>query len=183
MRLVVLGPVLVILDGDLGERIAAETEGVHVAIGGEREETGRGVAARQQRMPEPRDAAPAAVLELLGAHHQDHVVGPGRDREAGVADGVGARGAVVLDARDRAVVEPERVAERDRRLAAAGARQVRAEVGRLDLARIDAGVVVRLERRVADELLVAALVAIAELRAADADDGDLVLHAGRAFQK
>jgi len=39
-----------------------------------------------------------------------------------------------------------------------------------------AGVIVRRESGVADELLVSAVVAIAELRAADADDGDLVLH-------
>ena len=49
--------------------------------------------------------------------------------------------------------------------------------------RVDAGVVVRREGGVADELFVAAVVALAELRAADADDGDLVLHAGLTFQK
>ena len=65
-------------------------------------------------MPEAREPAAAAVLQLLGAEHQHDVVHAGRRREARVAEGVGAGGAVVLDPRDRPAVEPERVAERRR---------------------------------------------------------------------
>src|SRR5437773_5640836 len=186
VRSLVARPIPMVLDGNPGERLAPETEGVHVAVGGEREEAGRGVAAREQRMPEAGDAPPAAVFELLGAEHEDDVVHARGDREAAVAEGVRPRRAVVLDPRDGPVVEAERVGERDRRLAAAGAGEVRAQVGGLDLGRLDAGVGVGLEGGVADELLEAPLVAIAELRAADADDRDLVLHPvsrGRAFQK
>src|SRR5207247_217377 len=186
VRLFVARPVAMVLDRDLGERLAPEAEGVHVAVGGEREETGRGVAAREQRMPQARDAAPAAVLQLLGAEHEDDVVRAGGDREAAVAEGVRPRRAVVLDARDGAVVQAQRVGERDRRLPPAGAGEIRAQVGGLDLVRLDARVGVGLEGGVADELLEAPLVAIAELRATDPDDRDLVLHhvsAGRAFQK
>ena len=114
------------------------------------------------------------------------VVHAGRDGEAAVPERVGAGRAVVLDPGDRPVVEPERIGERDGSLAAAGAGEVRAEVRGLDLPRIDAGVLAGRERGIADELLEAPLEAVAELRAADADDRDLVLHhasAGRAFQK
>ena len=134
-------------------------------------------------MAEPRDAAAAAILQLLRAEHEYDVVDARRDREAAGAKRVGPGGAVVLDPRDRAIVEAERIGERDGRLSAARPGKVRAEVGCLDLGRIDAGVVVRLEGRVADELLEAPLEAVPELRAADADDRDLVLHVGRAFQK
>src|SRR5262249_3668635 len=144
------------------------------------------VTACEERMPEPRDAAPAAVFQLLGAEDEDNVVRPGRDREAAVPERVGPRRAVVLDARDGTVVEAERVGERDGRLPATRPGQVGAKVRRLDLRRIDAGVGIRLEGGVADELLVAPLEAVAELRAADPDRRDAVLHRasrGRAFQK
>src|SRR5437879_1688950 len=133
-----------------------------------------------------RDATAAAVLQRLGAEHEDDVGRAGREREAAVAEGVSPRRAVVLDARDGAVVEAQRVGERDRRLPPAGAGEIRAQVGGLDLVRLDARVGVGLEGGVADELLEAPLVAIAELRATDPDDRYLVLHhvsAGRAFQK
>ena len=137
-------------------------------------------------MPEARDTASAAVLQLLGAEDEHDVVRPRCDREAAVPKRVGPRRAVVLDPRDGTIVETERIGERDGRLAAAGAGQVRAEIGGLDLRRIDAGVGIRLEGGVADELLVAPLEAVAELRAADTDHRDAVLHRasrGRAFQK
>jgi hypothetical protein len=178
--------VAVVLHRDLGERLAPEAVGVHVAVRREREEPGRRVAAREQRVAEPRDAAPAAVFQLLGADHEHDVVDARGDREAAVAEGVGAGGAVVLDAGDRPPVEPERVGERDRGLASARAGQVGAEIGRLDLRGVDASVGVRLEGRIADELLVGAVVPVPELRAAHPDDGDLVLHdasIGLAFQK
>ena len=183
MRLVVQRSVVVVLDRHPGERLAAEPEGMHVAVGRECEEAGRRVASREQRMAEARDAAAAAVLQLLGAEDQHDVRDARGHGEAAVPEGVGAGRAVILDAGDGTVVEPERVAERYRRLAAARARQVRAEVRRLDLGGVDAGVGIRVERGVGDELLVAPLEAIAELRAADADDRHLVLHTGRAFQK
>src|SRR2546427_5746432 len=82
VRLLVARPVAMVLDRDLGERLAPEAEGVHVAVGGEREETGRGVAAREQRMPQARDTTPAAVLQLLGAEHEDDVGGAGGARVA-----------------------------------------------------------------------------------------------------
>jgi hypothetical protein len=176
----------VVLDRDLRERLAAEPERVHVAVRREREEAGRGVAAGEERMAEPRDAAPAAVLQLLGAEHEHDVVHAGGDREAAVPERVGPRRTVVLDPRDGAVVETERIRERHGRLAAAGTGEIRPEVRGLDLGRVDPRVLVRREGGVADELLEAPLEAIAELRAADADDRDLVLHhasAGRAFQK
>ena len=157
-----------------------------VAVSGEREEPGRRVAAREEGMPEPRDAAPAAVLQLLRPEHEHHVVRPRRDREAAVPECIRPRRAVVLDPRDGAVVEPECVGERDGRLPPPRPGEIRAEVRRLDLGGIDARIVVRLERGVADELLVAPLEAVAELRTADADDRDAVLHrtsTGRAFQK
>jgi hypothetical protein len=176
VRLGVARAVVVVLHRDLGERLAADAEGVHVAVGGQREEAGRRVALRQQGVAEARQAAAAAVLELLGAEHQDDVVGAGGDRQTGVAEGVGAGGAVVLDSRDRAVVEAQRVAEGDRGLAARGARHVRAQVGGLDLLRVDLRVGVGLEGRLADEILVAEVVEIAEIGAADADYRDLVPH-------
>src|SRR5262249_45007033 len=80
----------VVLDGDGGERLPAEPERVHVAVGGEGEETRRGVAAREQRMAETGDAASATVLQLLCADDQDDVVGPGGHRQARVAERVGA---------------------------------------------------------------------------------------------
>src|SRR5947208_11328227 len=126
-------------------------------------------------MPEPRDAAPTAVLQLLRPEHEHHVVGPRRDREAAVPERIRPRRAVVLHPRDGAVVEPECVGERDGRLPTPRPGEIGAEVRRLDLGGIDARILVRLERGVADELLVAPLEAAAELRTADADARDAVL--------
>src|SRR5207245_10323233 len=114
-----------------------------------------------------RDATPAAVLQLLGAEHEDDIVRAGGDREAAVAEGVRPRRAVVLDARDGAVVEAQRVGERDRRLPPAGAGELRAQVGGLDLVWLDARVGVGLEGGVTDEPLEAPLGASAEPRATE----------------
>src|SRR5262249_35644470 len=183
VRLVVLRAVGVVLHRDPGERLTTEAEGVHVAVGGEGEEARRGVTAGEQRMAEPRDAAAAAVLQLLGAEDEDDVVHAGGDREAGVAEGVRAGRTVVLDARDRPPVEPERIRQRGGRLPPARSREVRAEVAGLDLRRVDARVVVGRERGVAAQLLVAAVVALTELGAPDPDDGDPVLHAARSLDQ
>ena len=64
--------------------------------------------------------------------------------------------------------------EADAERVAGELRHHRADPGRLDLRRFDLGVRHRLERRLADELLGAGLVQLAELGAADADDGDLI---------
>src|SRR5256885_13772842 len=98
-----------VLDRDLGERLAPEAEGVHVAVGGEREETGRGVAAREQRMPQARDATAAAVLQLLGAEHEVDVERGGRECEGAVAVGVRPRSAVALGAGAEAVAAGRRL--------------------------------------------------------------------------
>ena len=76
----------------------------------------------------------------------------------------------MLHAGDRDAVQLERVAER----VAGELRHHRADPRRFDLLRLDRGIGHRLERRVADELLGARLVELAEARAADADDGDFV---------
>ena len=176
----------VVLDGDLGERAARQAELVHVAVRREREQAGRGVALAEDLVADARDAAAGAVLQLLRADDEHDVVLAGRDREARVAERVGAGGAEVLDPRDGPIVEAQRIGERDARLAALAVRQIGADVGRVDLARIDLRVGVRLEGRVADLVLVGRVVEVAELRAADADHGHLVadrVHSGRAFQK
>src|SRR5262249_61663215 len=81
------------------------------------------------------------------------------------------------DARDRSAEELERIGQGRRRLPAAGARHVGPEVCGLYVRGIDARVRIGLERRVADELLVGAIVAIPELRTPDPADGGPVLPA------
>src|SRR5439155_543118 len=97
------------------------------------------------------------------------VVLPGSDREAGVAEGVHARGTVVLHPRHGAPEELERVGER---VAAEGGHDG-AHPRRLDALALAARIRERLVDRVAEEVLGALLVELAEGRAADADDGDL----------
>src|SRR5438034_695606 len=97
------------------------------------------------------------------------VVGlPGGDREAGVAEGVHARGAVVLHPRHGAAEELERVGER---VAAEGGHDG-AHPRRLDALPLAARIRERLVDRVAEEVLGTLVVELAEGRAADADDSD-----------
>ena len=175
-----LRAVVVVLDRDLGERLAARAR--RCACSGWRR--ARRARARCCRAPSsgwPRRGRPRPPRSFSFSAPTTSTTSctPDGDREAGVAEGVGAGGAVVLDPRDRPAVEAQRVGRATpptSRRPGPG-RYVPRYAASISLG-IDAGVVVGRERGVADQLLVAAVVALAELRAADADDGDLVLHAG-----
>jgi hypothetical protein len=73
--------------------------------------------------------------------------------------------------------EPQRRGRGDRRVTDVYAIHRRAVPGRADLALLDAGVLQRFLERFRQQMLGAAIPALAELRAAHADDRDLVLDA------
>src|SRR5207247_8405252 len=80
----------------------------------------------------PRQARDPGVLQLLDADRHRDVVGAGRDGVAGVAEGLGAGGAVVLETANRLVVDLERARERETGLAGIE----RAEPERVDVAQL-----------------------------------------------
>ena len=108
-----------------------------------------------------------AVAHLLEADGEDDVVHAGGDRQAGVAEGVHARRAVVLHPRDRPAEQLERVGES---VPTEGGGHG-SHPGGLDAVALAAGVGQRLVHRVAQQVLGALIVQLAELRASHADDG------------
>ena len=184
--------VVVVLDRDPRQVLAAGAEGLEVARRAQREPAGRRRGQPAHAVEVDRGPGDAAVLRLVEAEHQHGVVHAAGDREDAAAEGVGAGLAVIHQHGDRLAVEAQRVGH----LARALARVDRAGEDRLDLALriLDAGVGVGLVDRVDDHVLARAVPVLAELAAADADHGDLVadgvgLHAGApcasglAFQK
>src|SRR5260370_13939559 len=167
MRLRALHAVLVVLDRDRGERLLRGTIGREVAVRGEREDVRRPLAEVEHRVA-PVGAREATVAHLLEADGEHDVVLPGGDREAGVAEGVHARGAVVLHTRHGAAEELERVGE----CVAAEGGHDGAHPRRLDALPLAARIRERLVDRVAEEVLGTLVVELAERRAADAHDGD-----------
>jgi hypothetical protein len=176
---------VVILHRDLREHVLRDAVRLEVAVGRHRKEARRRRPVADHGMRAERaEAAPPRVTQLLEAEREHAVVHAGGDRHAGVPERVHAGRAEVLDARDGDVEAFQVVRERGAREAALE----RADPGRLDPARLDAGVGVRLERRLDHEILGRPVVVLAELAAPDADDGDTVTdarfaHVGLAFQK
>ena len=114
MRLGIHGAVVVILYGDFGESFAAAAEAMEIAIGGHGEDTGRSESIVLVRMTAlPTEPAHRTVFELLDSGDQHDIVHAGGDGHSGVAEGVCAGGAVILDARDRFAIETQGVGQRD----------------------------------------------------------------------
>jgi hypothetical protein len=128
---------------------------------------GRALAEVEHRVAAIR-AAEVAVAHLLEADGEDDVVHAGGHGQAGVAEGVHARCAVVLHSRDRPAEQLEGVGEG----VPAERRRDGSHPCSLDAVTLAAGVGQCLVHRVAQQVLGAVLVQLAELRASHADNGN-----------
>ena len=164
--------VVVVLDRDLREVLAAGAERLEVARGAEREPA-RGRGGQAAHFVEgDRGTGDAAVLRLVEADHEHGVVHARGDREDAEAERVGAGLAVVGDQADRLAEQLERLGD----LGGALARVDRAREHRLDpaLRVVDARVGVGLVGGVDDHVLARLVPVLAELARADADHRHLV---------
>ena len=123
-------------------------------------------------------AGETRVLELLDAHRERDVDGAGGDGIRRAAQRLGARGAQVLDARHRHVRQAQRHRQRQPGLRRALFLVEDAEPGGLDAIALDAGIGNRLGKGFEHQVVGAAVPALAETRAAHADDRHLVADAG-----
>ncbi len=184
-------PVGVVLHRHLGQGRAVDPESVHIAVGGQRKQAGRGGARLQVRMDAlALQAAHRPVLQLFGSQHQHQLVPASRHRRHRIAQSVGARGAVVLHPGDRTAKEPQGVGQRDGSFAPAETRRKGSQPGGLHVLQPHAGILAGGRRRFHHHVLQALLDVVAEFGAAHADHRYLVSqrlshHAllGRHFQK
>src|SRR5260221_6425164 len=203
MRLRIAAAIVVALHRDMRHRLleVVARHAVLGAVGGGElgEAAGRRDIGPEHRIeraaPALRQPAIAGVLELFDAERQRDVAGAGGNGVGRAAERLGTRGAIVLDAGHRDVRQPERHGERHARLAYMLLLDRGREPCRVDLAGLDAGVLRRLLIGLDDEVVGVAIPALAELRAAHAEDRDLVPDAlghrqtsfaspaGDAFQK
>ncbi len=183
MGLRILGAVLVALPRDVANRplevLARHAVRGHVG-GGELGEVARrravGAPQRLQRAATAaRQAAVAGVLQLLDAQRDRDVSSARGDGVAGATEGLGARGAHVLDMRHRDVGQAQGGRHRDARLADMHLVDRGREPGGIELLGIDAGVGDRLLVGFEHQLLGAGVPALAELGAAHSENCDLVL--------
>ena len=191
------GPVVVVLHGDgrqhVGHGLLVDAVLLGVGRGDHGEHRGRGERPRRAvaRRVHGVQALEPAVLDLLRPDRHGHVVGAGRHRVDGAAQGLGAGGAVVLDPGDGLVLQLEGAGQRD----AAHAALRRAEPVGVDVVLVDPGRGEGLGAGIDDQVVEALLPQLGELGAAHPDDGHLVADAvrshqdpppartGRAFQK
>ena len=122
-----------------------------------------------------RQAAVAGVLQLLDAESEREVGRAGGHGIAGAAEGLGARGAHVLDMRHRDVGQAAGRRQRNARLADMDLVDGGREPGGVQLLGVDAGVGQALLVGFEHQLFGARVPAFAELRAAHAENRDLVL--------
>ena len=182
MGLRILGAVLVALPRDVADRLlevlARDAVRGHVG-GGELGEVARRRAARvpqdlQRAATAARQAAVAGVLELLDADGQREIGRARGDGIAGAAEGLGARSAHVLDMRHRDIRQAQRRRQRDAGLADMDLVDGGREPGCLELILVDARILQAFPVGFEHQLLGAAVPAFAELRAAHAENSDLV---------
>src|SRR5207253_7247000 len=140
----------------------------------EREDVRRALAEVEHRVA-PVRAGEAAVAHLLEADREHDVVHAGGDGEAGVPERIHAGGAVVLDAGHGAAEELQGIGQR----VAPEGRHDRPDPRRLNSVPLTPCVGERLAHGVAHEVLGALVVELAELRTADAHDGDLLAQLDR----
>ena len=185
VRLGIARAVVVALDRDVRHG-ALEVLGLDLVLGavggGELgEAAGRGSVRVGHVVEGPasalRQAAVAGILELLDAECERNVGGAGRHGVDGAAEGLGAAGAVVLDARHRNERQPQRHRQRGCRLADVLLLDRRGKPGGVDLLGVDAGVGDGLGVGLHHQVVGLLVPALAELGAAHADDDDLVLDA------
>ena len=148
-----------------------------------REIAGCGPVRVPQRIERPllalRQAAIPRVLQFLDAERQRDIASAGRDRINRPAKCFRTAGAEILDMRHGHIWETQR--HRERRTALAHMLLVHGggKPGGLDLARLDAGILHRFEIGFNHQLFRAHVPALAEFRAAHAEDCDLVFDARR----
>ena len=158
--------VVVILDGHFGQGVFVDAVGVEVAVRSHGEQRGgRGAVADHRMVAEGPEPALAGVTEFLEAEGQDHVVHPRSHGHTGIAEGIHARGAVVLNAGSRNPAHVEGL--RHRRAAETGRGKVNAGPYRLDLLSRDGGVGQRLVGGLDEEVAGSASPVLAETRAAN----------------
>ena len=185
VRLWVLYAVGMALDRDVGHG-ALQLVAAHAMFGA----VGRGklsetAGRRKVRPPQRRrgagveagQAAEAGVLQLLDAQRQRDVAGTGRHGVDGRTEGVGARGAVVLDAAHRDVVEAQGLGQRQAGFADMDFVETGREPCGVDLLALDAGVGDRLLEGADHQFLGALVPVFAEAGATHAENGDLVANA------
>jgi hypothetical protein len=129
-----------------------------------------------------RQAAVARVLQLLDAERQRDVGRARGHRIDRAAKRLGARRAIILDARHRDVRQAQGHRQRHGGLADMLLLDGGGEPGRVDLLRLDAGVGDRLDIGLDHQVFGVHVPALAEFRAAHAENGDLVANALRHAQ-
>ena len=178
-------PVLVVLEGDPAHDLLHLVLVHAVLVGVGRGQEGEGGRRRQAGVGAVTDGADAGqprvpgVLELLDADGHGGVVGARGHGVAGVAEGLRAGGAVVLDPGNGLVVDLQRAGQRR----AADARGHGAQPEGIDVGQLEAG-----DRGdglgggVGQEVVDPLVPQLAETSAAHADDGHLVADAPAAHR-